>query len=990
MNLDKVLVVDIECDGLLNELTKCHVLSCAYKDEDDKWQIISTNKREDIQRLVGNPDNVIVGHYFVGYDKPALQKLGYEFNAQIIDTLGLSWYLYNEYIKHGLEDWGERLGIKKPEIENWTNLSYEEYKHRCEEDVKINTNLWVMMLDLLRELYDYEESTIVNVVKYFTFKMECLAIQEANPILIDLKQCEKNLEILEGIIEEKQAILSEIMPQVPKYAIRTRPKVAFKKDGSLSASGEKWFDLLEQAGLPQDYDGEVKVVVKYDPPNPASTSQMKDYLLSLGWKPKIFKDGANGKVPQLRDDDKNLCPNIKKLIATVPELEALNGLSVAQHRAGYLKAFLNLSNKEGYAVAKASGFAKTLRLKHSNPFVNLPKPTAEYGEYVRSVMIAPPGKVLIGSDVSSLEDKTKQIAIYDYDSEYVEQMNFPGWDAHLDIGQRAKLLTESEVMFFRWFKKYEKSDEETKDMMRRGLAGNELLRSYDGWNDDKMHEEFVNISKKRAVAKTVNYACLPEDNTEVLTPAGWKSVDGIKVYDKVLSYNQERGVTEFTEIEAIHRYKDAEVFRLSNKWWSVESTGDHRWFGKKRVFKNKQRVYEHLFMTTSDINSEFSILNSAPYEGSDVPFIGHDEASLLGWIASDGYLKWSEESSTSSTSNGTKRGVVCSVAQSKKKYYTEVKSLLDRLGVEYSEFINNAGVEYFKFSQGWARDFLTSLYLFGVNKHDIDWVQLVLAMDKPALSAFFTAFFKGDGSYKKDSKSLIITQNEGRIMDGIILCGNLLGYRTTHSLKHKSDRCYEIRFSEINYTTGQKLSRDFSRLTDVFCLTTSNSTFIIRQNGIISITGNCTYGAGAAKVAESAGISENEARKVVRAYWDRNWAVKQYAEDRVVKTINGKDWIYNPYSQLWLYLTSDHIKFSACNQNAGVKMFDLWVYFMIQEGLYPSAQFHDEVLICVDEGKEEWAKGVLIDCMDRVNHCFNYPIKLEVDVQFGKTYADVH
>jgi len=57
-----VFVVDIECDGLLDELTKLHVLSAAYKDDNGGWQIISTADRSRIQNLVGNHDNVIVGH----------------------------------------------------------------------------------------------------------------------------------------------------------------------------------------------------------------------------------------------------------------------------------------------------------------------------------------------------------------------------------------------------------------------------------------------------------------------------------------------------------------------------------------------------------------------------------------------------------------------------------------------------------------------------------------------------------------------------------------------------------------------------------------------------------------------------------------------------------------------------------------------------------------------------------------------------------------
>lgn len=690
MNLDEAFIVDIECDGLLPVLTKLHVLSCSYPDGKGGWGITSTNDREKIQSLVGNPDNIIVGHFFLGYDKPALQKLGFDFQAQVICTLGLSWYLYNEMIRHGLADWGVIFGVPKPEIDDWEGLTYEEYKHRCEEDVKINTNLWVKMLALLRELYDGDEEAVVNVIKYFTFKMECLRIQEENKILIDVPKCNENLGILNGIIKEKEDILSGIMPKIPVKALRKKPKTLYKKGpkkpksmytkaGNLSSAGQKWIDALDVHDLSHDFEGdeipnvlsasgekwlklmqevnsfdpeidtdeltEVYEIIKYNEPNPSSTAQMKEYLLTLSWEPKFFKEGANGKVPQLKDDDKNLCPNIKKLFKTKPELEALDGLSVATHRAGYLKSFLKYANEDGYAHARANGFAKTIRLKHAAPFVNLPKPTALYGEYVRSVMIAPEGKVLIGSDVSSLEDKTKQIAIYDYDAEYVEQMNFPGWDAHLDIGQRANLLTDSEVDFFRWFKKKKRKEEDCPE-------------AYQGMADDKMHDAFVELGKKRAVAKTVNYAA--------------------------------------------------------------------------------------------------------------------------------------------------------------------------------------------------------------------------------------------------------------------------------------------------------------------------------------------TYGAGAGKIAEAAGITNKEAKNVLKAYWDRNWAVKQYAEDRQMKEVDGKKWIYNPYSQLWLYLTSEHIKFSACNQNAGVKMFDLWVYFMIQEGLKPVAQFHDEVLLCADKGDEERVEKILHECMEKVNQCFDYPIKLEVDVEIGHSYADVH
>jgi hypothetical protein len=83
---------------------------------------------------------------------------------------------------------------------------------------------------------------------------------------------------------------------------------------------------------------------------------MKEFF-SKGWKPLLFKPGANEDVPQLRDD-KNLCKSILKLVR-VSGLESLQGLSVAQHRSSYLKAFLACADEDGYITASWSGMAKT-------------------------------------------------------------------------------------------------------------------------------------------------------------------------------------------------------------------------------------------------------------------------------------------------------------------------------------------------------------------------------------------------------------------------------------------------------------------------------------------------------------------------------------------------------------------------------------------------------------------------------------------------------
>ena len=120
------MIFDIETDGL--DATKIHVFSWM----DDEGVVQSTNDPEVMRQLVTGA-NTLVGHNIIRFDLPVLERLvGAKPTGTIIDTLPLSWYLFPQHIRHGLDDWGKRLGIAKPAIEDWDSLTYEEYKHRCE------------------------------------------------------------------------------------------------------------------------------------------------------------------------------------------------------------------------------------------------------------------------------------------------------------------------------------------------------------------------------------------------------------------------------------------------------------------------------------------------------------------------------------------------------------------------------------------------------------------------------------------------------------------------------------------------------------------------------------------------------------------------------------------------------------------------------------------------------------------------------------------
>jgi len=433
----KGVVFDIEADSLTP--TKIHCLSVNTGSDKPKSTVNYDNMRKFFSK-----SSILVGHNIIRYDIPSVERLlDIKVEALLVDTLSLSWYLYPDRIKHGLEEWGEELGVKKPEIVDWENLSIEEYIHRCEEDVKINTLLWKKMWTYLNDIYDTEEE-IWNFIKYLAEKMDCAREQERSKWKLDVDRCSTELEGLLSVQAKTFAELTSAMPKIEKFASKPRPAKPFKKDGTYSTTGARWFAHVGRCHPEfsrediESFQGTVDILLRIEEGNPSSHVQVKDWLYSLGWKPETFKydrdkdTGDIRKIPQINlEHGGGICPSIKRMYGIEPNLELLEGLGVVSHRISILKGFLD-SSVDGYIQAQISGLTNTLRFKHKT-VVNLPKVGKPYGDVIRGVLIAPDGYELCGSDMNSLEDRLKQHFIYPHDPDYVNEMNRDDYDPHLSL-----------------------------------------------------------------------------------------------------------------------------------------------------------------------------------------------------------------------------------------------------------------------------------------------------------------------------------------------------------------------------------------------------------------------------------------------------------------------------------------------------------------------------------------------------------------------------
>lgn len=529
--MENPIVFDIEANGL-EDASKIHVLSARVGST-----TYSTPDYDNIRRFLSKA-KVLVAHNATRYDIPTLERiLGVEVKAKVVDTLAISWYLYPFRVKHGLAEWGEELGFGKPEVEDWVGQPYEVYKHRCESDVEINTRLWEKMWKDLMNLYDKDEDEVWRLIDYLSFKMDCAKEQERSRWRLDLPKAKSVEAKLAKDYESVRKRLYGVMPKVPVRITKRVPAKPYKQDGSLSAHGEKWFSLLDELGK-HPGTKEVTYVSGYDEPNPGSDVQIKNWLFSLGWVPCTFKykrnkdTGGVKEIPQIRsknsDNEPILTPSVELLCEQVPELEYLREIGVVKHRLDVVRGFLRSVDDEGFIKARISGFTNTLRFKHQE-VVNLPGVDKPYGSDLRGCLIAREGYELLGSDMSSLEDRTKQHYMWLYDPEYVKEMLTPGWDPHIDIAVQGGLMSDKEAEDFK-----------------------------DATSDFKTTKVYKALKSVRSVAKATNYSCTyGAGGATVARSAGITEKEGYKLVDTYWKRNW--------AINAIA--EDCEVKKCLNTKW---------------------------------------------------------------------------------------------------------------------------------------------------------------------------------------------------------------------------------------------------------------------------------------------------------------------------------------------------------------------------------------------------------------------------------------
>ncbi len=394
---------DLEADGLLDDATR---VWCGVFKHLPSGEIRKFGPDEIESKMLPFLDTVdtLCMHNGIGYDWPLLEKLyGYEYKGNKVDTLIMSRLLSPNRLRpfgmsgkggpHSVEAWGYRLGRGKPEHEDWSKFS-PEMLHRCTEDVEIQERIYN---ELCTEACDGDWDRAFKLCfKLFTI----LQRQEAYGWLVDQQQIDKSLSLLDHWVRKVDICLN---PRLPKITVCLESKTKgvlnyvrkpFLKSGKPNQHVQKyWGDDADIVGGPHS---RVSFrIVSLDKPG-----EVKDYLLQLGWIPdewNVSKKTGERTSPKLSQDDPfiGVQGSMGKLV--VKRVKAL-------HRKGVILGWKERLRPDGRLPAKVTSMAVTGRAKHSE-IVNVPKPDSFFGKMMRKIFTCPEGRVLIGCDAASCQDR---------------------------------------------------------------------------------------------------------------------------------------------------------------------------------------------------------------------------------------------------------------------------------------------------------------------------------------------------------------------------------------------------------------------------------------------------------------------------------------------------------------------------------------------------------------------------------------------------------
>lgn len=302
--------------------------------------------------------------------------------------------------------------------------------------------------------------------------------------------------------------------------------------------------------------------------------------------------------------------------------------------------------------------------------------------------------------------------------------------------------------------------------------------------------------------------CVPL-SAQILTADGWKYYFQVKPGDKVFSLNMETGKTELCDLLAVNYYEKKPLLELSSARFKVLCTPQHKWIARTQ-YKPLHKV------ETQNLTSAYKIVQ-ALRQDVEPSVIGRK----LGWLMCDCDPAYTSD------------GMISTAYISQTKHVFDVAELFGE-GRPTKTYNDSWKTNY-----EWvipAKEVREILGHFGIANYTDLW-RAMLSAPLEDVAGCFRSMMLADGSKNTFSSTY------PELIEAVQIMCVRLGIATNHVASRMCQKS-----TKPIYTLGMKDSDGawFSEMKvrnippkDVWCPTTANGTWFMKQGDIITLTSNC-------------------------------------------------------------------------------------------------------------------------------------------------------
>ncbi len=370
------------------------------------------------------------------------------------------------------------------------------------------------------------------------------------------------------------------------------------------------------------------------------------------------------------------------------------------------------------------------------------------------------------------------------------------------------------------------------------VAGANAFSSFDSYLAPLIHYDKLEYGEiKQAmqeflfnmnVPTRVGFQCLSED-TEILTPDGWKKYSQVKKGDKIKTFNLKNKTLETKKVKNMFKKKYSGImYNLKNRIQDQLISPEHRIIRKK--FNTDNYILESI-EKTSKLKSPFIIPIAGKNVDKDVK-VSNEQIKLLAWIISEGTIE------RKITHRVAYRITIYQSKIKNRTNYNEIKKLLKHFKLEYSESESiglGQPVNRFRLNAGSSK----KIHKWFGTRDSIKFIpKNLLEMSQKQSRLFLETYIKGDGTQESKiavaDKKLLNQLQQTIVNSGygftVLKRAPTLGKKIIYILRViRHTNTYINKVKKVKYNGI------------IWCPTTDNETVIAKRNGKVFITGNCPF-----------------------------------------------------------------------------------------------------------------------------------------------------